>query len=343
MNIAPQISAVGPLAGLSVVELGDGTAGPYAAKLLGDFGAEVVKIEGSEGDSSRRRGPFPDDRPDPEASGLFLYLNINKRGVVLDIDSEVGRRALDRLLAPADIFITNLPMARLQAAGVAPAALRARYPRLIVTTITPFGLKGPWAGRRGDELVTYAMAGIAYSTPGMPDAANDLEREPPLHPACFAAETITGLCAGLATLTAVLVHQGRAHVVHAGDSRCYMFRDGQLRQLTDDHSWIAEQLRSGSISEAEAKSSKFRHVITKSIGFERDIEADTKSVPVSAGDCFLLCSDGMSNHVEHGELERIVAMTWYRRLPATLVELANSRGGDDNITVVVGLVANAPP
>jgi serine/threonine protein phosphatase PrpC len=145
------------------------------------------------------------------------------------------------------------------------------------------------------------------------------------------------------TLTAMLIHGGRAHLVHAGDSRCYVFRDGQLRQLTEDHSWIAEQLRAGSISEAEAKSSKFRHVITKSIGFERDIEADTKTVPVSPGDCFLLCSDGMTNYVEHGELERIVAMTWYRRLPATLVELANSRGGDDNITVVVGLVANSPP
>src|SRR4029079_11381431 len=145
------------------------------------------------------------------------------------------------------------------------------------------------------------------------------------------------------TLTAILIHAGRANLVHAGDSRCYVFRDGQLRQLTDDHSWIAEQLRAGSISEAEAKASKFRHVITKSIGFERDIEADTKTVPVSAGDCFLLCSDGMTNHVEHGEFERIVAMTWYRKLPATLVELANSRGGDDNITVVVGLVASSPP
>src|SRR5258706_13323147 len=145
------------------------------------------------------------------------------------------------------------------------------------------------------------------------------------------------------TLTAVLVHGGRAHVVHAGDSRCYMFRDGQLRQLTDDHSWIAEQLKAGAISEAEAKSSKFRHVITKSIGFERDIEADLKTVPVSPGDCFLLCSDGMTNYVEHGELERIIAMTWYRRLPQQLIELANDRGGDDNITVVVGLVSNAPP
>ncbi|MEJ7604157.1 MAG: protein phosphatase 2C domain-containing protein, partial [Kofleriaceae bacterium] len=145
------------------------------------------------------------------------------------------------------------------------------------------------------------------------------------------------------TLTAMLVHGGRAHLVHAGDSRCYMFRDGTLKQLTEDHSWIAEQLRNGAISEAEAKSSKFRHVITKSIGFERDIDADIKSVSVQAGDCFVLCSDGMSNYIEHGELERIVAMTWYRRLPETLIDLANQRGGDDNITVVVGLVANAPP
>jgi protein phosphatase len=145
------------------------------------------------------------------------------------------------------------------------------------------------------------------------------------------------------TLTAVLVHSGKAHVVHAGDSRCYMFRDGQLRQITEDHSWINEQLKSGTISEAEAKASKFRHVITKSIGFERDIDADLKSVPVSPGDCFLLCSDGLSNYIEHGELERLVAMTWYRRLPAQLIGLANDRGGEDNITCVVGLVANAPP
>jgi protein phosphatase len=145
------------------------------------------------------------------------------------------------------------------------------------------------------------------------------------------------------TLTAVLVHSGKAHVVHAGDSRCYMFRDGQLRQITDDHSWIAEQLKTGTITLEEAKSSKFRHVITKSIGFERDTDADLKSVPVSPGDCFLLCSDGMSNYVEHGELERIIAMTWYRRLPETLIAMANDRGGDDNITVVVGLISNAPP
>ena len=143
------------------------------------------------------------------------------------------------------------------------------------------------------------------------------------------------------TLTAVLIHADKAHLIHAGDSRCYMFRDGELQQISDDHSWIAEQLKAGSITLEEAKASKFRHVITKSIGFERDTDADLKSVPISPGDCFLLCSDGMSNYIEHGELERIIAMTWYRKLPETLIALANDRGGDDNITVVVGLVSNA--
>ena len=205
-------------------------------------------------------------------------------------------------------------------------------PRQLAAMATPDAI-------RGDDPTLPATGALAFS-PALELMRGVVRRaSSAIFEAAWARPELRGMGT---TLTAALVHGGRAHLVHAGDSRCYVFRDGQLRQLTDDHSWIAEQLRSGSISEAEAKSSKFRHVITKSIGFERDIEADTKSVPVSAGDCFLLCSDGMSNYVEHGELERIIAGTWYRKLPATLIELANSRGGDDNITVVIGLVANAP-
>ena len=146
------------------------------------------------------------------------------------------------------------------------------------------------------------------------------------------------------TLTAVLVHGGPAHVVHAGDSRCYMFRDGQLRQLTDDHSWIAEQLQRrldqrgrGEDEQVPPRDHEVDRLRARHRGRSR------RPCRCRPGDCFLLCRDGMSNYVEHGELERIVAMTWYRRLPQTLIELANNRGGDDNITVVVGLVANAPP
>lgn len=200
----PPAEAAGPLAGLRVVELGDGTAGPYVAKLLADFGAEVVKVESPDGDSARLRGPFAGDQADPEASGLFIYLNSNKYGIELDLETSAGRDALAGLLARADIFVTNLSAARLAAVKVSLTALRAQYPRLVITAISPFGNDGAWAARRGSELVTYAMGGMAYSTPGMPDAAVDLESEPPLHPACFAAETITGAVAATATLSAIL-------------------------------------------------------------------------------------------------------------------------------------------
>jgi protein phosphatase len=195
---------------------------------------------------------------------------------------------------------------------------------------------GPW---RSDEAFA-SSAAIVFS-PALELMRSIVRRASSgIFEAAFLKPELRGMGT---TLTAMLVHAGKAHIVHAGDSRCYMFRDGQLRQLTEDHSWIAEQMKTGTMTEAEAKQSKFRHVITKSIGFERDTDADLKSVPVSAGDCFLLCSDGMSNYIEHGELERIIAMTWYRRLPQQLIQLANDRGGDDNITVVVGLVANTPP
>ncbi len=142
------------------------------------------------------------------------------------------------------------------------------------------------------------------------------------------------------TLTAMLYDAGRMYVIHAGDSRAYLFRDGSLEQLTSDHSWVSEQVRAGAMTEEEARESKFRHIITRSVGFEREVEVDVRGVAVEPGDCFLLCSDGMSNYLDNDELERLLGTTWYRRTPAQLIDLANQRGGDDNITVVVVYVAN---
>lgn len=142
------------------------------------------------------------------------------------------------------------------------------------------------------------------------------------------------------TMTAMLCESGRMHLVHAGDSRAYLFRDNSLRQLTDDHSWIAEQVRSGHMTLEEAENSQFRHVITRSIGFERDVEVDSAGVVVQTGDCFLLCSDGLTNFVREEELGEIMSSSWFRSLPQVLVDLANERGGDDNITVVVVYAAN---
>lgn len=142
------------------------------------------------------------------------------------------------------------------------------------------------------------------------------------------------------TLTGMLYEGGRMHVVHAGDSRAFLFRDNQLEQLTEDHSWIWEQVKAGAMTEEEAKESKFRHIITRSVGFERDVEIDCSGIAVDAGDCFLMCSDGMSNYIDNDELERLLSTTWYRRAPQLLIDLANERGGDDNITVVVIYIGN---
>lgn len=224
--------APGPLAGIKVVELGDGTAGPYAAKLFGDFGADVIKVERPSGDTSRQRGPFPDGKPDPEASGLFLYLNTNKRGITLDITEAGPRNRLHRLLADADIFISNLDIITLEQAQLAPQLLRKAHPHLIVTTISPFGNTGPWGRRKGDELTAFAMSGMAYSTPGMPDAARNLDEEPPLHPACFAAETITGLAAATATMAAVLGQALKRTGCHIEISAQAALASMQIRDLT---------------------------------------------------------------------------------------------------------------
>ena len=147
---------------------------------------------------------------------------------------------------------------------------------------------------------------------------------------------------GTTGVAILLDPEGPLWLAHVGDSRAYRFRSGVLERLTIDHSMVEHMREHGLLTDEEAAHHPDRNVILRSLGVAPTVEVDLASVPIEPGDCFLLCSDGMSNYVEHGELERIVAMTWYRRLPETLIALANDRGGDDNITVVVGLVSNAP-
>ena len=97
------------LADLTVVECRQGLAGAFAAKAFADLGADVIKVEPPEGDSTRRAGPFPGDVPHPERSGQFLYLNANERGGTLDLDNARNRRRPTEMLAWADILITDLP------------------------------------------------------------------------------------------------------------------------------------------------------------------------------------------------------------------------------------------
>src|SRR5687767_6787455 len=114
-----------PLDGIRVVDLSQGVAGPFCARLLADYGADVIKVEPPDGDESRRAGPFPDDEPDPERSGLFLHLNTNKRGVVVDSRRPAGTDVVRRLVAGADVVVESARPADVDDTGLAPAALLA--------------------------------------------------------------------------------------------------------------------------------------------------------------------------------------------------------------------------
>ena len=114
------------------------------------------------------------------------------------------------------------------------------------------------------------------------------------------------------TLTALFFADRRVHVGHVGDSRAYLYRDGHARQLTDDHTWIQDQVRAGLLSVDEAKESRFRNIITRSVGFEPSVEPDILDLGVQAGDCFLLCSDGLSNHVTNEEIGQVLTTDFYR-------------------------------
>ena len=142
------------------------------------------------------------------------------------------------------------------------------------------------------------------------------------------------------TVTMMLAHGDMAWFGHVGDSRAYLIRDGRIHQLTEDHSLVQEQVAAGLITPEQAKHSMIRNIITRSIGFERDVRVDVAAMPLKRGDQFLLCSDGLTGHVEDDEILEIVMSTPRKNVASTLVELANSRGGEDNSTVILTTVVS---
>ncbi len=195
----------GALSDLKIVELGRLISGPYCAKLLGDLGAEVIKVEKpGMGDEARRREPFLHDEPHPEKSGLFLYLNTNKLGVTLNLESKTGRDIFHRLVKQADILVENVPPAVMQERGLQYDDLKEVNPKLIMTSITPFGQTGPYRNYRATELISYHMGGIGYSTPGVVD--NPAE-EPPLRAGGQLADFMAGIAGAVATMCAVFYRQ----------------------------------------------------------------------------------------------------------------------------------------
>jgi PPM family protein phosphatase len=141
------------------------------------------------------------------------------------------------------------------------------------------------------------------------------------------------------TMTVALVDEdaGRVAIGHVGDSRAYLIREGRLEQLTDDHSLVAELVRSGRLSPEEAGSHPQRSVITRALGTEPDVDVDTFAVEAAAGDLYLICSDGLTSMVEDDEILRITehGRADLDETARELVQAANRGGGEDNITVVM--------
>lgn len=137
------------------------------------------------------------------------------------------------------------------------------------------------------------------------------------------------------TLTAAVINENTITAAHVGDSRLYLIRNGKMTQLTEDHSYIGELVKNGSLTREEAEHHPGKNIITRAIGSSPDLEVDILSREIEKNDIFLLCTDGLTNMLEEAEIYDVIA----RREPETacseLIEAARAKGGEDNITVIV--------
>ena len=196
----PDERSRGALAGIRVIECAEGVSGPFCGKAFADLGADVIKVESPRGDRSRRDGPFPGDIAHPEKSGRFLYLNSNKRSIVLDLESPGGRADLRALARDGDLLIAEGSPSRLTVLGL-DSTLLDENPQLVLTCLSPYGQVGPYREYRGNDLTSYHLGGLGRETPY--NQVQDLEAEPPLVGGGFQSEYLTGWTAAAVSLAAL--------------------------------------------------------------------------------------------------------------------------------------------
>jgi serine/threonine protein phosphatase PrpC len=144
------------------------------------------------------------------------------------------------------------------------------------------------------------------------------------------------------TVVAAVVHDDWLTIASVGDSRAYLIRDGEARQITHDHSWVAEQIEAGVLTQEEARVHMYRSVVTRCVGHQNDIQVDTFELLLDPGDTVLLCSDGLSGQVDDEEIARVSSQFLPDQAAGRLIDLANQAGGPDNITVVIFQVRDRP-
>ena len=182
---------LGPFRALDLTDQ-DGLS--LCGKILADLGADVIKVEKPGGDQARNIGPFYHDIPHPEKSLSWFAYNLNKRGITLDIETADGRELFKRLVKTADFVIESFPPGFMDKLGLGYPSLSEINPRIIMTSITPFGQAGPYKDFKACDIVSWAMGGLMYTT-GQPD-------RPPVRISSPQASLNAGLAAAMATMVA---------------------------------------------------------------------------------------------------------------------------------------------
>jgi crotonobetainyl-CoA:carnitine CoA-transferase CaiB-like acyl-CoA transferase len=227
------------LEGIKVVELScldvmPNFSAAMAAKAFADHGAEVIKIEPPRaGAPERRRGPFKDEMPDPETGGVHLYLNTNKLGVTLNLESDQGRELFFKLIESADILLNpNMPALN-DRLGIAWRTLTDRFPRLIVVSLTTFGADSPYRDAPGGDLIATHMGGVGWETPV--NQAIDLPTQPPLKPADRQADYLAGYTAAAAAMCALFQRKRTGKGQHV-DTSSWLAMVSMFRPAVGIHS-----------------------------------------------------------------------------------------------------------
>ena len=199
MNTTAALSSA--LAGTVIIESGD-ERGEFAGMLLASLGAEVIKLEGRRGSNSRRLGPFVTPQPDAEQSLCFCRYNLGKKSVSLEVDHPAARRVLERLAKRADVIVDSGEAADVARRLTLYRAIQASQPRLIVCTITPFGLDGPYRDLKMTDLTQLAMGGVMASC-GYDPRPDGVYDTPPIAPAMWQAYHIACEYAVIAIIAAL--------------------------------------------------------------------------------------------------------------------------------------------
>ena len=207
------------------------------------------------------------------------------------------------------------------------------------------GLGGHAKGEVASRLTVEAVSNVYYQEKQSSDIASLL-----LHAIQRANEVIyqqidvedkTSFGAMGSTCTAAVLHNNVAYIANVGDSRAYMIHQGLVRQISQDHSWVAEQVQAGRLTQEQARGHARGNIITRCLGTHANVDVDIFVEPVQDGDALLLCSDGLSNFVSNEELSAFVEQCEPQESVTNLVACANERGGTDNITTVVVRVGRA--